>query len=56
LSVNYLLLDEPIGSFRLDAATHAVMPALNSWFETVLTRTDAPLWSFCKDKLECVGA
>jgi len=56
LSVNYLLFDEPIGSFRLDAATRAVMPALNSWFETVLTRMDAPLWSFCKDKLECVGA
>ena len=55
ISVNYLLFDEPTGSFRLDAAVEAILPALGSWFETVLTRSDAPLWNFCKEKLECVG-
>jgi len=55
VSVNYLVFDESVGSFRLDAAVEAIVPSLNSWFETVLTRADGPLWNFCKEKLECVG-
>jgi hypothetical protein len=54
--VNYLVYDSTLVDFRIEKAFHALKPALASWSGTVLRKDDAPLWDFCKDKLECVGA
>jgi len=54
--VNYLVHDSTLVDFRVEKAFHALRPALASWSESVLKKEDDPLWNFCKDKLECVGA
>jgi len=53
--VNYHVYDAPLAEFRVEKAVHALRPALKSWFETIVTASDAPLWGYCSEKLECVG-
>lgn len=55
LAVNYLLYDSPLKGFGFDKAAEALKAAMPKWFETVASRSDAPLWDFCRDNLECVG-
>lgn len=55
LSVNYLLYDTPVKGFKFEEAVEALKPAMPKWFETVATRSDAPLWDYCRENLECVG-
>jgi hypothetical protein len=55
LAVNYLLYDAPARSFRFEEASAALRAALPKWFETVMTKSDEPLWTYCKENLECVG-
>ncbi|MDQ1372282.1 MAG: hypothetical protein QG582_1198 [Candidatus Thermoplasmatota archaeon] len=55
VSVNYLLYDSSLKGFKFESAREALKAAVPKWFETVMTRTDAPLWGYCKDNLECVG-
>jgi hypothetical protein len=53
--VNYLVHDIDMKHFDLKTAVNALKPALPAWLETITTADDGPLWSFCKDNLECVG-
>jgi hypothetical protein len=53
--VNYLVYDIDMKSFDVKGAIEALKPALPAWLETITTADDAPLWNFCKEKLECVG-
>lgn len=53
--VSYLVYDASIKEFDVKAAVEALKPALLPWLETITSADDAPLWTFCKDKLECVG-
>jgi hypothetical protein len=53
--VNYLVYDIDMKSFDVKGAVEALKPALPAWLETITTADDAPLWNFCKEKLECVG-
>lgn len=55
VAVNYLLYDSTLKDFSFESARDAVRAVMPKWFETVTTRTDAPLWGFCKENLECVG-
>lgn len=54
--VNYLVYDSSLVDFRVEKAFHSLRPSLASWSDTVLKKDDGPLWQFCRDKLECVGA
>jgi hypothetical protein len=53
--VNYLVYDIDMKSFDVKGAIEALKPALPAWLETITTADDAPMWNFCKEKLECVG-
>jgi len=53
--VSYLVYDASLKDFDLKAAVDALKPAITPWLETIVTADDGPLWSYCKDKLECVG-
>jgi hypothetical protein len=53
--VNYLVYDEPLNSFKLEAALASLRPALPNWLKTILTKSDNPLFGYCKEQLECVG-
>lgn len=53
--VNYLVHDVAMKEFDVKAAIDALKPAIPSWLETIVSADDTPLWSFCKEKLECVG-
>jgi len=53
--VNYLVYDESLKDFDLNSAIAALKPVLPQWLETIMTADDKPLWSSCKEKLECVG-
>lgn len=53
--VNYLIIDTPVTDFSVKSFLGALKPALGNWYETIATKTDGPLWDYCKDKLECVG-
>jgi len=55
LFVNYLLYDSTVKAFKFEGAVESVKAAMPKWFETVITKTDAPLWGYCKESLECVG-
>lgn len=55
LMVNYLLYDSAVRDFRFEKAAEALKPALPKWLETITSKSDGPLWEFCKDNLECVG-
>lgn len=53
--VNYLVYDSAMKEFDLKATVNALKPVLPAWLETITSADDAPLWDYCKDKLECVG-
>ena len=53
--VNYLVYDEALKDFDLTTAVAALKPLIPSWLETIMTADDKPLWSTCKENLECVG-
>jgi hypothetical protein len=53
--VNYLVYDETLKDFNLSAEIDGLKPIIASWLETIMTADDKPLWSACKEKLECVG-
>jgi len=53
--VSYLVYDAPMNEFDVKAAVDALKPALPAWLETITSADDAPLWDYCKEKLECVG-
>lgn len=53
--VSYLVYDASLKDFNLKAAIDALKPAVAPWLDTIITADDGPLWSFCKEKLECVG-
>lgn len=55
LSVNYLLYDTSVKAFKFEKAVEALKAAMPKWFETVMTRSDPPLWDYCRENLECVG-
>ena len=55
LAVNYLLYDAPSARFRFEEAAAALRAAMPKWMETVATRSDGPLFTYCKESLECVG-
>lgn len=55
VAVNYLLYDSTLKAFKFESASDALKAAMPKWFETILTKTDTPLWEYCKDNLECVG-
>jgi hypothetical protein len=53
--VNYLVYDAAMKEFDVKAAVDALKPVLPAWLETITSADDAPLWDYCRDKLECVG-
>lgn len=53
--VNYLVYDSSLKEFDVNASVAVIKPGMASWLETITTGDEAPLWSYCKDKLECVG-
>ena len=53
--VNYLVYDAALKEFDVKAVVEALKPVLPAWLETITSADDAPLWDYCKDKLECVG-
>lgn len=53
--VNYLVYDIDMKHFDVKEAVESLKPALPPWLETITTADDAPLWNYCKEKLECVG-
>jgi hypothetical protein len=53
--INYLVYDESVKRFDIKEAVDSLKPVLPSWIETISTANDAPLWDYCKEKLECVG-
>jgi len=53
--VNYLVFDAALSEFDVIAAVDSLKPVLPAWLETITSADDAPLWDYCKDKLECVG-
>lgn len=53
--VNYLVYDAAMKDFDVKVVMDAVKPALPAWLDTITSADDAPLWEFCKEKLECVG-
>lgn len=53
--VNYLVYDAPLREFDLKAAIEGLKPVLPKWLETITSADDKPLWSACKEHLECVG-
>src|SRR5512137_372679 len=53
--VNYLVYDIEMKSFDIKAAMDALKPVLPAWLDTITSADDGPLWSFCKEHLECVG-
>ena len=53
--VNYLVYDVAMNEFNVKAAVEALKPVLPAWLETITSADDAPLWDYCKEKLECVG-
>jgi hypothetical protein len=55
VAVNYLLYDSTLKAFKFESASDALKAAMPKWFETVITKTDDPLWEYCKENLECVG-
>jgi len=55
LAVNYLLYDSKLKDFKFDKAVEALKAAMPKWFESVATKSDAPLSDFCKENLECTG-
>ncbi len=55
VAVNYLVHDSSLKDFRFERAAEALKAAMPMWYETVLGKTDAPLWDYCKESLECVG-
>lgn len=55
LAVNYLLYDAPSGRFRFEEAVAVLRAAMPKWMETVATKSDGPLFAYCKESLECVG-
>lgn len=55
VAVSYLIYDSPVNDFSLDSLIGALKPAMPKWLETIMGRTDAPLWEHCRQNLECVG-
>jgi hypothetical protein len=53
--VSYLVHDSSLDDFDVKAAVDALKPVLPAWLETITSADDAPLWNWCKEKLECVG-
>jgi hypothetical protein len=53
--VSYLVYDIDMRNFDVRSAVDALKPALPAWLETITTADDGPLWSYCKENLECVG-
>jgi hypothetical protein len=53
--VDYLVYDIGLKNFDLKSAIDALKPALPAWLDTITSADDAPLWNYCKEKLECVG-
>jgi len=53
--VNYLVLDSSFSDFSVGAVVESLKPAMTNWLETISTGDESPLWSYCKDRLECVG-
>ncbi len=53
--VSYLVYDIDMKNFDIKSAMDAVKPVLPAWLETITSADDAPLWNYCKEKLECVG-
>lgn len=53
--VNYLVYDSSLKDFDLNSALSVLKQVIPQWIETIMTADDKPLWSTCKEKLECVG-
>jgi len=53
--VNYLVYDSLLKDFDLNSALSDLKQVIPKWLETITTADDKPLWSICKEKLECVG-
>jgi len=53
--INYLVYDAAMREFDVKGAVESLKPVLPAWLETITSADDAPLWDFCKEKLECVG-
>jgi len=53
--VNYLVYDSLLKDFDLNGALSGLKQVIPNWLETITTADDKPLWSICKEKLECVG-
>jgi len=53
--VNYLVYDSSLKEFDLNSALSGLKQVIPKWLETIATADDKPLWSTCKEKLECVG-
>ncbi len=53
--VNYLVYDSLLKDFDLNSALSGLKQVIPKWIETISTADDKPLWSTCKEKLECVG-
>jgi hypothetical protein len=55
LMVNYLVYDEALKGFEAVAAMNSLKPAMPAWISTIAQSDAGPLWTYCKDNLECVG-
>ena len=55
LFVTYLVYDEALKDFDKDSLATSLAAALPHWYQTLLTKSEGPLWEYARDKLECVG-
>ena len=53
--VSYLLYDESARDFDIGALTDAMAPAMPKWVDTIYSASEEPLWSYSKERYECVG-
>jgi hypothetical protein len=53
--VNYLVYEAPLNEFQVSGAVENLKLIMPKWLETIVTDDDGPLWSACRDSLDCVG-
>ena len=53
--VSYLVYDEAVKRMDRGSLTGHLARALQPWSQTIMAGSEAPLWEYARDKLECVG-
>jgi hypothetical protein len=53
--VSYLVYDETASEFDIGRLVDLLSPVLPRWSETILLKTEEPLWDYSREHFECVG-